>query len=109
LKEIESIGSGHPNDVLIVDDARMFVTAPPPPNDPAQWPSLMTVIDAIRSLRPEHIVTVVNDQIVAVPEGARDALNRYGWRLQKVSWPVAKAHAVRELVRIRVGAFSMRS
>jgi hypothetical protein len=78
LAELAAIGSGHVDDCFIVDDARFFTAAPPPPNDPNQWPTLMAVFDAIRATHPDHVVTVLDDQIIGVPPRAVQALNAYG-------------------------------
>lgn len=81
LAEIAAIGAGHPQDCLIVDDARLFTSAPLPPHDPAQWPTIVAVLDAIRSQWPEHLVTLLADQVVAVPALAKPAIDAYGARL----------------------------
>lgn len=81
LREIMALDGGHPDDVVVVDDARLFLISPPPPHDPAQWPTMTEVIDALRSVHPEHHVTLVNDQFIAVPPRARDALDNYAANL----------------------------
>jgi predicted O-methyltransferase YrrM len=100
LREIEAIGTGHPSDVIVIDDARLFATAPPPPNEQTHWPSLVEVMDKLREVRPDHIVTVVNDQVIAVPQDAKLVLDNYGQRVHKMSWPTAKAHAAVETVMV---------
>ena len=81
LAEIAAIGVGHPQDCLIVDDARLFTSAPPPPHDPTQWPSMIEVLEAIRSQRPDHLVTLLADQVIAVPPQGKPAIDTYGARL----------------------------
>jgi hypothetical protein len=82
LRELAMIGSGHPDDCIVIDDARLFASAPPPPHNVDQWPTLMDIFDAIRRHRPDHIVTVLGDQIIAAPTRGRPAIDAYGLRIQ---------------------------
>jgi hypothetical protein len=85
LGELATIGSGHPQDCLVIDDARLFTSAPPPPHDPAQWPTIIEVFDAIRSERPGHAVTLIDDQVLAVPQRAKPVIDAYGARTYEAS------------------------
>jgi hypothetical protein len=78
LDELRAIGGGHPDDAILVDDARLFTASPPPPHDPAEWPTIVEVFDTLRAARPEHHVTVLRDLIIAVPARARDLVDRFG-------------------------------
>ena len=80
LAEIAAIGAGHPDDCLVIDDARLFAAAPPPPHDAAHWPTLIELFDAVRAQRPTHHVTVLADQVLAVPRRAKPVLDRFGQR-----------------------------
>ncbi len=82
LAELNAIGAGNPNDCIVIDDARLFTSTPPPPNDPDQWPTLLDVIDAIRAGHPQHHVTLLADQVIAVPPAGRDSVDAYGLRVQ---------------------------
>lgn len=77
MEELGAIAGGSSRDCLIIDDARLFAAAPPPPHDPTQWPSLMEVFDALREQHPGHYVTLVADQVIAVPGEARAAIDSY--------------------------------
>jgi hypothetical protein len=107
LEELAAIGAGSPNDCLIVDDARLFAAPPPPPHDPSQWPTLLEVLDAIRRARPEHHVTVIGDQFIAVPASAREVVDHYGQDLAASQVDSSRSlrsriHSVAEsLVRLR--------
>lgn len=78
LDELASIAAGHPDDCILIDDARLFVSPPPPPHKPEQWPSLDEIETAIRIARPDHHVAVQHDIVLAVPQTARDLTDRFG-------------------------------
>jgi hypothetical protein len=81
LEELEALAGGHPDDCLLIDDARLFASAPPPPHNPEMWPALVEVFDAIRLRWPEHLVTLLADQVIAVPPTGRAAVDAYGRRI----------------------------
>lgn len=82
LDELATIGVGHEHDCFVIDDARLFTSAPPRPLDPTHWPALIDIFDAIRSRHPQHVVTLLSDQIIAVPPPARSVLDDYGARVR---------------------------
>lgn len=95
LGELEAVAGGHPDDCVIIDDARLFASAPPPPHRPEAWPTLLELFDAVRATRPGHLVTVLGDQVIAVPSRARPAIDAYGHRLGAATRsPLARASAV---------------
>jgi hypothetical protein len=71
LDEIRATSPGHRQDCYLIDDARLFVEPPPPPHDPAQWPTLDEIRELLAQVRPQHAVQVVGDVIVAEPIAAR--------------------------------------
>jgi hypothetical protein len=85
LEELDAIGPGHPDDAIVIDDARLFAAPPPPPHDPSQWPTLLEVFDKLRELRPESHVTMLDDQVIAVPPRARAVVDAYGQQLAEQS------------------------
>lgn len=82
IEEIHAIGAGHPNDCVIIDDARLFLSSPRPPHDPAKWPTIVEVFDALREHREGHALTVLGDQVIAVPLVAKPLIDTYGRSLE---------------------------
>ncbi len=82
LAELAAIGTGHPDDCFVIDDARLFTSAPPPPHVPEQWPTFLEIVDTIRLARPDHLITLLADQVIAVPPAGKPALDAYGLRMQ---------------------------
>lgn len=98
LDELAALRGGHPDDCVIIDDARLFESAPPPPHDPGDWPSIERVLDAIRAVRPDHEVVVAHDQVVAVPPRARHLIEL--WMAGRLDAP---ARRLRRRLRRRRG------
>jgi predicted O-methyltransferase YrrM len=110
LGELAALEPSHPSDVIVIDDARHFMASPPPPSDPTHWPTFMELYRAIGQRRPDHLVTVINDQIIVHPAAAKPAVDAYAQRLQHMSWAKAKAVAARNvLTRIGVALRARRS
>lgn len=80
LDELRAVAEGHPDDCVLIDDARLFLEPPPPPHKAEHWPTFDEIAAAIRSARPEHRVEVLHDIVVAVPPSAGDLVERFGRR-----------------------------
>ncbi|MEJ7764309.1 MAG: hypothetical protein WKF86_02330 [Acidimicrobiales bacterium] len=83
LQELAALRGGHPDDCIIIDDAAFFLAAPPLPYNPSHWPRLMDVLDALRAQCPSHHVTLLDNQIIAVPVAAAAVVDAAGQRLAK--------------------------
>ena len=64
LDEIRATSPGHARDCYLIDDARLFMNPPPPPHDPAQWPTFDEILALFAQLRPRHSTEIVSDVIV---------------------------------------------
>jgi hypothetical protein len=80
MDELAAMRGGHPDDCVIIDDARFFLAAPPPPYEPGQWPRLLEVLDGLRESYPTHHITLLDDQIIAVPASAAAIVDAVGQR-----------------------------
>jgi hypothetical protein len=71
LSEIEQVNQGAADSVILIDDARLFLSPPPKPHDPDQWPDLLTVLSALAQPKPRRYTIVHQDVIVSVPPKLR--------------------------------------
>ena len=77
LAELDAISGGHPNDAIVVDDARFITASPPPPHNADAWPTLLDVIDALRTPTSQRHITLLDDLVIAVPRQARPLVEDY--------------------------------
>lgn len=66
MEELRSLVT-RPNDLILIDDARLFLCAPPKPHRPEQWPTL-TEIFQVLSTGSKRFVQVIDDVIYLVPK-----------------------------------------
>jgi hypothetical protein len=103
LEELHAIGAGDPRDCFLIDDARLFLASPPPPHNPADWPTLAEIFDTIRSFYPDHHVTVLADMVIAVPVAAKPIVDKFS-RSPARDWPllprIARHLLLRALARV---------
>src|SRR5262249_58231036 len=65
LDELAAIYAHRPDHVVLIDDARLFLSPPPP--DARQWPDFVALSEFLARQRPAPYVYVVGDVIVAGP------------------------------------------
>ena len=78
LGEVTALSAGHRDDCVVIDDARLFTASPPPPHDPDKWPTIAELFDALRTAKPGHHVTVLQDVVVAVPTSVKPIVDEWG-------------------------------
>jgi hypothetical protein len=81
LGELDAIHSSDIAHSVFIDDARLFVAAPPPPHDPEQWPAIDELILMLQTPARRYSIALLEDVIVAVPPSARADLVDYARRI----------------------------
>lgn len=100
LEEIGALRTVNNLNILLIDDARLFLAPPPPPHQIAAWPAIVDVLDAIREVIPDAYIAVTEDVIIAVPGSLKQDLASYAQGLS------AKHDAERLKAARRKGRFS---
>ena len=77
LQELDAIEELNASSVIAIDDARLFLCAPPIPYEVEQWPSFDAVLRKLYSLSREHEIMVVNDTLIFHPAQIRRHLKDY--------------------------------
>lgn len=63
--------------VILIDDARCFLSKLPPPHNSEDWPRIDEIFALIKKYYPDYIVTIAQDVIVAVPSYMKKELDFY--------------------------------
>lgn len=85
LEEILAIRQLNDQSVVLIDDARLFLASPPAPHEISHWPTIDSIITALRQTSARHELSVVNDVIIFCPKSARDSIISYE-RKYGVNW-----------------------
>lgn len=75
-------------DIILIDDARLFLSAPPMPHRPSLWPTIFEVMKALPVTDGDPFVQVVDDVIFVVPNlpHLRDPLTAWAKRRSNKFW-----------------------
>ncbi|MFN8369816.1 MAG: hypothetical protein U0T83_04220 [Bacteriovoracaceae bacterium] len=74
LDELNSINQIDSESVILIDDARYFLSPPPFPNNFRNWPDFTTLIKKLFSLSSNHNLVVFNDVLVFYPSKIKNEL-----------------------------------
>ena len=77
IRELEAIEKLNEQSVVLIDDARLFLSTPPAPHEASNWPQFDAILSKLRELSPTHCVSVLNDTILFVPRSTADAVQNY--------------------------------
>lgn len=87
LGELHEICNAGREDILLIDDARLFVAPPPPPHAADQWPTLDEILQMLSKGPRLRITAIIDDVIVAAPPPALAVLEHYAAHQAKsFSW-----------------------
>jgi hypothetical protein len=94
LDELQAIGGLHPDSVLLIDDARLYLSTPPAPHAVADWPELHDVALRLFGLSSSHRLCVFDDVIAFYPERLKKVLaehiHRHAVDMQKLAGDARK-------------------
>jgi predicted SAM-dependent methyltransferase len=91
LEELACLQSLEGHDIILIDDAHMFLAPAPPPHKAEQWPTFGEILYALRSINPSFHIEIMENAIVAVPA----VLKKY--LIDFCREPQATAHAETEV------------
>lgn len=67
LGELTEIGTLNERSVVLIDDARLFLSPPPHPHEASDWPRFQQILGRLQQLSDHHELMVINDVIVFFP------------------------------------------
>jgi len=112
LDELDAIGSLNSNDLILIDDARLYSAKPPPPHISSDWPKFSEVLHGIRRLSREHEIRIVNDIIIAFDPSLVKVIDAYsdahGANLIDLVWKANEYDKMRDTYRQRSRTLSGR-
>jgi len=87
LDELAALGI-RSTDIILIDDARLFLAAPPPPHQPSAWPTIADIIRQLPKAGADQFVQVIDDVIFIVPdeEPLRSHLTRHAQTRADAAW-----------------------
>ena len=77
LQEIELIYHSASDPFIFIDDARLFLSPPPPPHDVNQWPGIRETLAALSAGERDPYVVIVHDTIISVPRSAEKIVQNW--------------------------------
>jgi glycosyltransferase involved in cell wall biosynthesis len=86
LKELKAIGQLNSDSVLLIDDARFFLSPPLAPHEISQWPNFHQIITSLIALSKEHSIMVINDVIAFYPNKIKSEMDAFA-QTHGVDWP----------------------
>jgi hypothetical protein len=85
LEELAIINVSPYEHIILIDDARLFLSPPPAPHRIEQWPDITTVINCLNCVSNRYII-IIEDVIVAAPSKLKAILAQYSQDLNTKTW-----------------------
>ena len=92
LQEIEAINNFGYEKYIFIDNARLFLSPPPPPNNINHWPTIAEILKKIEQGVPDSYTIVYNDVIISIPSKYKDAFVRFLEKLNGLPAVRVKTH-----------------
>lgn len=75
-------------DIILIDDARLFLCAPPLPHKASHWPTISEIVEAVARPDGKPFMQIVDDVIFLVPDTGRlrERLVSYSQQRAKQFW-----------------------
>lgn len=77
LEELRGIGTLNARSLIMIDDARMFLSPPLTPHEISQWPDFNDILSELKRLSSVHKLMAVDDVLVFFPENIHQELRDY--------------------------------
>jgi hypothetical protein len=77
LDELRAIAPLHADSVVLIDDARLYLSTPPKPHRVADWPDIHDIFEVLAEMSPGHRLMVFDDVIAIYPGRIRAALGAH--------------------------------
>ena len=85
IDELKAIQRLNHQSVILIDDARYYLSPPVDPLEYSQWPGLDEILSALNALSDNHKLMILNDVIVYYPLQIADALNQFA-HINGIDW-----------------------
>ncbi len=77
LAELDAIKQLNSDSMIIIDDARLFLSTPPKPHETSNWPSFDKLVRRLLELSDDHQLCVLNDCILFFPKSIETAIKQF--------------------------------
>jgi len=90
IEELDAIAESPYEHIVLIDDARLFLSAPKGGHQRDQWPTLLELIEHIKPLKGSPHLAVIADVFIIVPDKHRELLDTWCSDLADQAWRVWK-------------------